>query len=182
MACVVVFQTMDEVIDALGQMDALHAAMAWATDGSTELSPWDDYFMAPYQVIKKADGPLAFLYFTGYKVRELHRQALAALRGARLRQAPQLEALVSQMQRRHPGRNDKRMLRQQRWCASGDDITPALYQKTVETCAALLGVAVPADWSAQRQTAAAHWMANVADWRVQTSMAEGDPTAALGVA
>ena len=161
MACVVRFQTMDEAIGALGQIDALHVYVALAVDGTTLLNPGDDFFLSPCQVIKKVDGRNAFLYFTSYKVREVHWQALGALGGAHISLAPQLEALTAKMQRRFPGPNVKRVLRKERGGASADDA--ALYQRTIETCAAVLGVTVPADWPARREAAEAYWISKAAE-------------------
>lgn len=62
------------MIRAIAQIDAVHKSIAAAdANNESDLDVTDDYFLAPYQLLKqKSRNPAYLLEFTAYKVRQPH--------------------------------------------------------------------------------------------------------------
>lgn len=153
MACCIPVSSIDDVIRAIATVDMMHVYLGRCQDEAT-LSPGDDYFLAPYQILCK-DGIQYSIVFAGYKVRESHINAVNKLKQV----APEASRImlfdcVSRAKYRRGKAYGK--LRPNAW-AGGDDVSQALYQTTMETCAKAFKSPVPADWMTTRANYVSKW-------------------------
>jgi len=162
-------KTTASVVEAMARVDVLHKQMAVAmaaeeADEEVEaMGPGDDYFMAPYAVVpvmprktkyRPNPEPMHWLLYAGYKCREAHDLAARAMGAAAW--SVTLGGSIRDVEEGMLGAKVKESkwtrVRRHAW-AGGDDVCLKLEEKLAEAACAALGVALDADWRAQRAAA-----------------------------
>jgi hypothetical protein len=139
MALAIGFRTIDHVISGLAKIDILNALVCGK--GSDVIG--DDYFMAPYGIMKMRNGVYAIAY-TGYKVRNAHDNAIELM----------AEQGLGGIWYVSPKEVEKKPMgtsfREHMW-AGGDDIDESLYETTIHNAAKFLkNDCIPENWKEQQ--------------------------------